>query len=371
MAQIITYTYHYTDQSILIHGFIASLLLQGEEWDIRCVESDARDYHQQYYSRMDAKSALAQEIDWWWHFYEDEHLLSVPRREDLLSAGVYYLLWQAQDLFLPMEEADKLTTDMAIYLNDDHYLYKVNDFLALFPRDGEPNLDFLLHGFAAQLLTYAASCSMEHMLTHPEEYDPILIARMIADWLQSTPTIWMDNILFDIPDVYLLYASYVDTQKTQWDADNKRRYQSQQPQVRYFMTHLLEQLRADANDAIAKLTPYLSPKQLTAYQRYLAECQQYIIDQTQTRRKPQDDSFDQFFCEGVSPYYKQKALERIRTALMQENPTAMLALEVKRLRDEKILLKTFHSYRRFVDILNPMFNTAIKADSFSKHFRRR
>ena len=371
MAQIITYTYHYTDQSIPIHGFIASLLLQGEEWDIRCVESDARDYHQQYYSRMDAKSALAQEIDWWWHFYEDEHLLSVPRREDLLSAGVYYLLWQAQDLFLPMEEADKLTTDMAIYLNDDHYLYKVNDFLALFPRDGEPNLDFLLHGFAAQLLTYAASCSMEHMLTHPEEYDPILIARMIADWLQSTPTIWMDNILFDIPDVYLLYASYVDTQKTQWDADNKRRYQSQQPQVRYFMTHLLEQLRADANDAIAKLTPYLSPKQLTAYQRYLAECQQYIIDQTQTRRKPQGDSFDQFFCEGVSPYYKRKALERIRMALMQENPTAMLALEVKRLRDEKILLKTFHSYRRFVDILNPMFNAAIKADSLSKHFRRR
>lgn len=371
MAQIITYTYHYTDQSILIHGFIASLLLQGEEWDIRCVESDARDYHQQYYSRMDAKSALAQEIDWWWYFYEDEHLLSVPRREDLLSAGVYYLLWQAQDLFLPMEEADKLTTDMAIYLNDDHYLYKVNDFLALFPRDGEPNLDFLLHGFAAQLLTYAASCSMEHMLTHPEEYDPILIARMIADWLQSTPTIWMDNVLFDIPDVYLLYASYVDTQKTQWDADNKRRYQSQQPQVRYFMTHLLEQLRADANDAIAKLTPYLSPKQLTAYQRYLAECQQYIIDQTQTRRKPQDDSFDQFFCEGVSPYYKRKALERIRTALMQENPTAMLALEVKRLRDEKILLKTFHSYRRFVDILNPMFNVAIKADSLSKHFRHR
>ena len=371
MAQIITYTYHYTDQSIPIHGFIASLLLQGEEWDIRCVESDARDYHQQYYSRMDAKSSLAQEIDWWWHFYEDEHLLSVPRREDLLSAGVYYLLWQAQDLFLPMEEADKLTTDMAIYLNDDHYLYKVNDFLALFLRDGEPNLDFLLHGFAAQLLTYAASCSMEHMLTHPEEYDPILIARMIADWLQSTPTIWMDNILFDIPDVYLLYASYVDTQKTQWNADNKRRYQSQQPQVRYFMTHLLEQLRADANDAIAKLTPYLSPKQLTAYQRYLAECQQYIIDQTQTRRKPQDDSFDQFFCEGVSPYYKRKALERIRMALMQENPTAMLALEVKRLRDEKILLKTFHSYRRFVDILNPMFNVAIKADSLSKHFRRR
>lgn len=370
MAQIITYTYHYTDQSILIHGFIASLLLQGEEWDIRCVESDARDYHQQYYSRMDAKSALAQEIDWWWHFYEDEHLLSVPRREDLLSAGVYYLLWQAQDLFLPMEEADKLTTDMAIYLNDDHYIYKVNDFLALFPRDGEPNLEVLLHGFAAQLLTYAASCSMERMLTHPEEYDPILIAKMIADWLLSTPTIWMDNIPFEIPDVYRLYTSYVETQKTQWDADNKRRYQSQQPQVRYFMTHLLEQLRADANDAIAKLTPYLSPKQLATYQRYLAECQQYILDHSKTRRKANSEDFDQFFCEGVSLYYKQKALERIHTALMQENPTAMLALEVKRLRQENIMVKNFHSYKRFVDIINSMFNVAIKADSLSKHFRR-
>lgn len=371
MAQIITYTYHYTDQSILIHGFIASLLLQGEDWDIRCVESDAYDYYQQYYSRMDAKAALEQEVNWWWEFYKDERLLDIPCREDLISAGVSYLLWLAQDLFLPMEEVDKLTTNMAIYLDESHYLYKVNDVLALFPKDGEPDLEFMIHGFAAQLLSYAASCSMERMLTHPEEYDPILIAKMIADWLLSTPTIWLDNIPFAIPDVYRLYTSYVEEAKVKWDEENKKRYQSKQPEVRYFMTHLLEQLRADANDAIAKLTPYLSPKQLAAYQRYLSECQKYIIDQTQTRRKPQDDSFDQFFCEGVSPYYKQKALERIHTALMQDNPTAMLALEVKRLRQENIMVKNFHSYKRFVDILNPMFNVAIKADSLSKHFRRR
>jgi hypothetical protein len=56
---------------------------------------------------------------------------------------------------------------------------------------------------------------------------------------------------------------------------------------------------------------------------------------------------------------------------MQENPTAMLALEVKRLRQENIMVKNFHSYKRFVDIINPMFNVAIKADSLSKHFRRR
>jgi hypothetical protein len=56
--------YTFSDLQIPIHGFIASLLLQGEEWDIRCIESDAYDYHQQYYSRMDAKSALEQETDW-------------------------------------------------------------------------------------------------------------------------------------------------------------------------------------------------------------------------------------------------------------------------------------------------------------------
>ena len=362
-------TYPYGDQSI--HGFIASLLLQGEDWDIRCIESDICDYHKQHYSRMDATSALEQEVDWWWHIYKDECLLDIPCREDLLSAGVYYLLWQAQSLFLPMEEADKLTTNIAIYLNENHYLYKVHDVLALFPKDSEPNLDFMIHGFAAQLLSYAASCSMEHMLTHPYDYDPVLIAKMIADWLLSTPTIWLDNIPFEIPDVYRLYAAYVEEAKVKWDEENKKRYQSKQPEVRYFMTHLLEQLRADANDAIAKLNPYLSPKQLAAYKRYLAECQLYILDHTQTRRKTSSEDFDQFFCEGVSQYYKEKALERIHQAVMQGKPAAALAIEVKKLREEKILDKNFHSYQRFADIVNTMFNVAIKADSLSKHFRRR
>ena len=137
------------------------------------------------------------------------------------------------------------------------------------------------------------------------------------------------------------------------------------------MNHLLERLQQDSQEAIEFLTPYLSAKQLTSYKRYLAECQQYIIDHTQTRRKQRDDSFAQFFCEGVTPYYQEKALERIHQAVTQDKPAATLAIEIKKLRDEKILLKTFHSYRRFVDILNPMFNTAIKADSLSKHFRRR
>ena len=371
MPQVITYTYHTTEHSTPIYGFIASLLLQGEDWDIRCAESDAYDYHLAHYARMDAKSALEQELDWWWQFYHDDRLNDIPQRSDLLSEGLYYILWQAQIVLLPMEETDKLTTNMTIYLNQDHYLYKVNDLLALFPKDGEPDLNFMLNGFAAQLLSYAACCSMAEMLNNPKEYDPILMVKMISDWLQSTPTIWLEDIKMDIPDVYRLYSSYVEEEKSKWDAKNKKRYLSEQPQMRYFMTRLLQQVQEDAQEAITLLTPYLSSKQLAAYQRYLAECQQYIIDQTQTRRKPQDDSFEQFFCEGVTEYYKEKALERIQKAVHQENPTAMLAIEIKRLRDEKILLKTFHSYQRFVDILNPMFNVAIKADSLSKHFRRR
>ena len=371
MAQIDTYTYHTTDYSIPIHGYIASLLLQGEEWDVRCAESDVYDYHQAHYARMDAKSALEQELDWWWQFYHDDRLKDIPLRADLLSEGLYYILWQAQVVLLPREEADKLATNIAIYIDKDSYLYKVNDFLALFPREGEPNLEVLLHGFAAQMLSYAACCSMEHMLNHPNDYDPIRMAKMISDWLQSTPTLWLEDIPMIVPNVYRLYASYVEEEKAKWDEENLRRYLSEQPQVRYFMTQLLEQLQEDAQEAITHLTPYLSSKQLAAYQRYLTECQQYIIDQTQTRRKPQDDSFEQFFCEGVTEYYKEKALERIQKAVHQENPAAMLALEVKRLRDEKILLRTFHSYKRFVNIVNTLFNVAIKADSLSKHFRRR
>lgn len=364
-------TYIYSHEQIPIRGFIASLLLQGEDWDIRCAESDAYDYHQQYYSRMDAKSALEQEVEYWWKLYSNEHLTNIPRRDDLLAEGLYYILWQAQEVLLPIEETDKLTTNMVINLSKDHYLYKVNNVLALFPKEGEPDLTFMLNGFAAQLLSYAACCSMEEILNNPKQYDPILMVKMISDWLQSTPTIWLEDIKMDIADVYQLYASYVEEEKAKWDAENKRRYQSEKPQVRYFMTHLLEQVQQDSQEAISLLTPHLSTKQLVAYERYLAECQQYIIDHTQTRRKEHDESFDQFFYEGVTDYYKQKALERIQKAVHEDNPAAMLAIEVKKLRNEKILIPNFHSYKRFADIVNSMFNVAIKADSLSKHFRRK
>jgi hypothetical protein len=289
----------------------------------------------------------------------------------MLDEGVEYLIWQAQNLFALIEEKEKLTLDTAIYLDEERYLFKDKDVLTLFPIGENPDFDAMIHGFAAQLLSYAASCSMEYVVSHHEEYDSKRILRMIGDWLATPPTIKLKDIPFEVPDVYRLYATYVEEEKAKWDADNKKRYLSEQPEVRCFMTNLLERVQNDAQKAIAYLTPYLSAYQMAAYQRYLSECQQYIIDRTQTRRKPYDESFDQFFCEGVTDYYKEKALERIHKAVLQDKPAAMLALEVKKLRQEKILLRNFHSYKRFVDIVNRLFNTSIKADSFSKHFRRR
>ena len=57
---MVTYIYSSPTDDIVISGFIAFLLNQGDAWDIRCVKSDMNDYHQQHYARMDAKEALVQ-----------------------------------------------------------------------------------------------------------------------------------------------------------------------------------------------------------------------------------------------------------------------------------------------------------------------
>ena len=72
MATISTYTI--PDKAITISGFVAFLLHQGQEWDMRCVEADMHDYHQQYYARMDAREALLQELHWWIDFAMDHRL---------------------------------------------------------------------------------------------------------------------------------------------------------------------------------------------------------------------------------------------------------------------------------------------------------
>ena len=72
--------------AILVKGFIASLLQQGDDWDIRCLQADMSDYHQQQYSRMDPTIALEQELRWWL-----ESLIN--KKKTSFRAGLLDLIW--------------------------------------------------------------------------------------------------------------------------------------------------------------------------------------------------------------------------------------------------------------------------------------
>lgn len=50
--QDLTFIYHAPAEDIPVFGFIAYLLQQGEAWDMRCLEADAKEYHAQQYARM-------------------------------------------------------------------------------------------------------------------------------------------------------------------------------------------------------------------------------------------------------------------------------------------------------------------------------
>lgn len=363
-----TYTIPHTDTTV--HGFIASLLQQGDGWDVRCVEADVRDYHQAHYARMYAREALRQELHWWQEFYYCESLLSLPQRPNLASEGVFYLLWQAEQCLLPMDETSCLTIDMFVNIDEHRYLIKMDDGLALFSVENPKEVDFYIQGFAAQLLTYAACTTVEQFITSPLERDPEDIVDVLSGWLQSpTAAIHLRHVQFDIPDVYALYASFVAEQKAKWEADNKKRYQSQQPQQRYFMTHLLQQTRDETECAIMQLSPYLTPQQQNAYQRYLAECQQYILDQTTTRKKARSESLQQYWCANISRYKIQTAVRRLKYAVAQEHPAAALAHEVFLLQQEGVMIRHIRPLTHFIRVVNKVFGSAIKDDSFSKHFR--
>ena len=130
MAKALTYTPQ--NEEVTLSGFIAFLLQQGEDWDYRCTEADIRDYHQLQYARMALGAALQQEIQWWIDAYKTPFIQTHPEKEHLLSEGVYYLFDCARKLLTPDSDTDKLTTDMAIYLNEECYLYKLNDDLVFF-----------------------------------------------------------------------------------------------------------------------------------------------------------------------------------------------------------------------------------------------
>lgn len=366
-----TYTYiSDSGEHITINGFVASLLQQGKEWDIRQVEADIEDYHQLYYARMDAKEALLQEIYWWQDFANDARLAQMPKFQKLQIEGFSYLMWQAQEVVQPMSESEKLETNMAIYLDAQHYLYKVQDALALFHRETGADMQCLISGFPAQLLTYAACTTIDWMLSKTPVQDMNDWAEMMLRWLQYPSAIMLHDIQMDIPDVYILYATYVAGEKAAWDAANKKRYQSGQPQVRYFMTNLLKQLQAEVQHATELLCPYLTEKQRTAYVRYLQECQQYIADHTKTRSQPRRNTMDAYWGERATAYWKGEAAKLLKAAAQEKNPAAAIALEVKKLQEKKIIKRDILPYSRFVAAVNAITEVEIKPDTFSKHFRR-
>lgn len=357
------------NQSVLMYGFIAFLLKQGDEWDYRCVEADIRDYHQQQYARMNGIEALKQEIDWWVDAYQTEALHAQPKKEYLLSAGVFYLYDCARQLLTPDTDTEKLTTTMSVLLDEDKYLYKHKDTFVIFTYTNQSDFTTLINGFPAQLLTYAACTTIDSILEKSDIDDPLKWVAMMQDWLQSPSAIRMNHISFDIPNVYALYASYLEEEKRKWEASCQKHYQTNTPQLRSFMASLRQRCQEESELAIRILSPYMSDKQLKAYGRYLTECQQYLADHSQTRSKGRSYSLASYWCPDTPDYIQQAAIRKLKTALRQAHPAAALALTVKQLQRDDILKKDLRPLTHFMDAVNKVCNSDVKYDSFSKHFR--
>ena len=367
MVKALTYTTQ--NEEVTISGFIAFLLLQGQEWDYRCMEADIRDYHQQQYARMDLSAALQQEIYWWIDAYETPFVQTHPEKEYLLSEGVYYLFDCARHLLTPDSDTDKLTTNMAIFLNDECYLYKINDDLAFFDKRTGPDFTKLVHGFPAQLLTYAACTTIDTMTEEQGLDDPLKWVDMMRKWLQSPSSIDLSHIRFDIPNVYALYASYLEEEKRKWEVHSQKHYQSSAPQLRTFLASLRQQVSEEVLHALEILSPYLSDKQRKAYEHYLTECQQYLADHSQSRSKGRSLSLTQYWCPDTPDYIHQAAIRQLKSALKQAHPAAALAIAVKKLQRDGILKKDPRPLSHFIDAVNKVCASHVKYDSFSKHFR--
>ncbi len=358
------------DKYSQLPGFIASLLRQGDKWDIRCVDADMRAYHTEQYTRMAPTAALEQELQLWINFVQDEQWQSLPLYQERVLAGFTYLHWQATEVFPPMSDAEKLSKDMIIHLNPERYLYKVEDALTLFDEQGEVDRQMLLHAFPVQLLTYAACCTIDKLLQEPSTVDMSQWAEMMLGWVQYPSEIHLQDVCFEIPDVYTLYSAYVDFSKAQWQTISRRWYQSQPAQPRAFLSHLLQYTKEQCALANKLLADFLTPKQQQSFARYLTECLQYIKDHTSTRRKLRSNQFEQYWCEGITTTTKQAALRAIKSAVLQpQNPAAALALTVKRLQRDGVLRRELRPLTQFVEIVNTTFGSNLKHDTFSKHFR--
>ena len=367
----LTFIHHTATEDITITGFIAYLLQQGEGWDIRCLEADARDYHAQQYARMHPTIALQQELQWWLDFVDDERMEDLSLRDELISAGLIYLQWRVHEQIIPLSDSNKLNIEMVIRLDEQHELYKVGDALGLFDQHAQVPL-LLIHGFTAQLLTYAAATTIDMYIRQQYIAHPIEWVESMIGWLQSPSTIWMNHIQFAIPDVYQLYETYLADAQAQWEADNRRRYHSGLPQTRYFMTKLLEQTRVECEEAARNLSEYFSAEQLAAFVRYLTECQQFIQDRVKTKRKERSDDLRQYYNPKTGGKSHHLITRRLHEAAIHPTtPAAELARVVKQMISQKVLVADIRPHTHFIRVINNVFATDINHDSFSKHFRRR
>ena len=199
--------------------------------------------------------------------------------------------------------------------------------------------------------------------------DPLQWVNIILDWLESPPIIYLRHIRFDIPNVYSLYASFLEEEKRKWEVKNQKHYQSTLPQFRSHIASLIQETQYEAEQAVKILSPYMSEKQCRAYQRYLCECQQYLSDHSQTRSKGRSYSLDKYWCPNVEDYIKQASVRKIKSAVKSEQPAAALAHLAKRLQQDGVLISELRPLTHFVAAVNRVCNANIKHDSFSKHFR--
>lgn len=372
MPQHPTFIYHINQEEIPIHGFIASLLLQGEQWDYCAVEADMNDYHAAQYARIDQTVALQRELCWWADIENDPRLLSLPQRAILLAEGIAYLFWRVQEQVLPRADIDKLNTTMTIRIDSEQYLIKHGDDLCLSTNTDIFPEKVFLHGFTAQLLTYAACTTIENQLSQQDINNPQQWVDTMIGWVDFTPQIFLRNIQFDIPDVYALYDTYLANAKAQWQADNRKRYTTRQPLQRAFLKRLLNESQEFRKKALTDLFPYLTDVQMQRYTHYLCEWETYITNQIKTDDKTPKNNLNNFLTDFGKKIPRYQITRRLDNAAKQpHHPTAHLVKEVKKMQEQHILIADLHPMTEFVALLNLLLGIQIKYDSFVKHFSRK
>lgn len=363
-----TYTYQIQDQAIAIQGFIAALLEQGEKWDLRCIEADMQDYHQEHYARMDSIEALKQEFGWWLDFYTDERLDNIPQCDDLMKAGVSYLLWRVHQSIEPLNEAEKRSINMQLHIDGSTYLYKDGEVMGL--SEGEnPKLGKMMHGFVPQLLSHSACTTAYKILHQTPIADLDVWVDVLWGWLQPIPIIRLQYVQLDVADVRELYKNHVAEKQAFWELCNKKLYGTKKPQLQSFMNELLKNTKIECKEAIELIGLFLSEQQKSLLMHYTTECHQYIEDLTTTCKAGRSVSLDAYWCKGIKQHLIPAAIRGLKKAVAKPNPAKALAEWVMQKQKAGILIQDIKPYTRFVAAVNKVCGTRIKSDTLSKHFR--